>query len=50
MRVTLNGRDVRNRIRDEDVTHVVFNYFDSSPACAARWLTRQREFVRAGRL
>jgi cytidylate kinase len=47
MRVTLNGRDVSERIRDEDVTHVS-SIISTIPAVRRAMVERQREFGKRG--
>ena len=47
MRVTLNGRDVSERIRDEDVTHVS-SIISTISAVRRAMVERQREFGKRG--
>jgi CMP/dCMP kinase len=47
LRVTLNGRDVSNRIRDEDVTHVS-SIISTIPAVRRAMVQRQRELGARG--
>jgi cytidylate kinase len=47
MRVTLNGRDVSERIRDEDVTHVS-SIISTVSAVRRAMVERQREFGKRG--
>jgi len=47
MRVTLNGRDVSDRIRDEDVTHVS-SIISTIPGVRRAMVERQREFGKRG--
>lgn len=47
MRVTLNGRDVSERIRDEDVTHVS-SIISTISAVRRAMVGRQREFGKRG--
>src|SRR3989440_5441833 len=47
LRVTLDGRDVSDRIRDEDVTHTS-SIISTIPAVRRAMVERQREFGRRG--
>jgi CMP/dCMP kinase len=47
LRVSLNGRDVTSRIRDEDVTHVS-SIVSTIPAVRRAMVSRQRELGRRG--
>jgi len=47
MLVTLNGRDVSERIRDEDVTHIS-SIISTIPAVRRAMVERQREFGQRG--
>jgi cytidylate kinase len=47
LRVTLNGRDVSERIRDEDVTHIS-SIISTIPAVRRAMVARQREFGKRG--